>query len=173
MAVALELDPEQIACRADKTGGAYDRSPASPLELHPAAMRAACDLIDRLYQNGLLDLLRAMASSSGDIAGKLAEGADTGEFVRVIRNGMTLLSVLGNIDPATLQRMASAPRDAQAAGAKARDEEDAEPPGMWALFRRFSSPEGRRGLALMADVVESIGRAAKESENKQSFKNGS
>lgn len=121
-------------------------------------MRAACDLIDRLYQNGLLDLLRAMASSSGDIAAKLAEGADTGQVIRVIRNGMTLLSILGNVDPAMLQGTVSPPRNGQAV------EQSSEPPGMWALFRRFSSPDGRRGLTLIADAVESIGRAARESE---------
>lgn len=158
MAIAIELDPEQLGCAADKAGGGYDRSPGAPLELHPAAMRAACDLIDRLYQNGILDILRALASSSGDIAGKMAEGADTAQAVRVIRNGLALLSILGQIDPAIFQTISSAPRSPQAA------QDNADPPGLWSLFRRLESSDSRRGLALLTGIVESIGRAAKPAE---------
>lgn len=157
MAVALELDPEQMGCAPDKAGGAYDHGSGSPLDLHPAAMRAASDLIDRLYQNGMLDLWRAFASSSGDIAAKVAEGADTGKVISAIRNGLTLLSMVGSVDPAILQSIASRPRDQQL-GSKERG----EPPSLWALLRRFSTSDSRRGLALIADTVESIGRAANQ-----------
>jgi uncharacterized protein YjgD (DUF1641 family) len=160
MAVALELDPEQLERAPDKAGV------GSPMELHPAAMRAACDLIDRLYQNGLLDLLRAFASSSGDIAAKVAEGADTGKVISVVRNGMTLLSMLGAVDPATLQNLASQPGDEQSFSGR---QEGAEPPSLWALFRRFSSNDSRRGLALIADTVESIGRAARKTRERQAI----
>ena len=165
MAVALELDPEQVGCAPDNKRPSDEHQPGSPLDLHPAAMRAALDLIDRMYQSGLLDLLRGLASSGGEIASKLTQGADTAQTIRAVRNGIALLSILGTINPEVLQSLASPPGRRQTAqGGMAPAEESPEPPGMWALFRRFSNRDGRRGSALMADVVESVGRAAKVSQ---------
>jgi hypothetical protein len=74
-------------------------------------MRAAYDLIDRMYQNGVLDLLRGLASSGGDIAAKLAENADLAQTIRAVRNGITLPTILGNVDLELLQRIAQPPAE--------------------------------------------------------------
>lgn len=173
MAIALELDPEQISCTADKKGGGYDRPPGSPLDVHPAAIQAASDLLDRMYQSGLLDLLRGMASSGSEIAAKLAEGADSAQTIRAIRNGITLLTILGSIDPAVLQGIARPSADPSSPASPHRPPESAEPPSLFALFRRFSSSDSRRGLTLLANALESLGRAAHAVETKAHGKAGS
>jgi len=154
MSTALELDHPQPIAGTQRNGAHGEESAGLHIDANPEAIRAISDLINRLYDHGGLDLLRALISSGGEIANKLAEGADSPQALRAIRNGVSLLGMLASVEPARLQEISKAvvERSSPARGA-------GEPPSLWTLFKRFRSRESCRTLAVFVDMLESIGRA--------------
>lgn len=150
MATALELNLERPSGDSNSNGHAA----GAPRTANPAAVRAASDLLDRLYDHGVLDFMRGLAGAGGEIASKLAEGADSEQSLRAIRNGLSLLSILASIDPALLQGISKSWTEASG---RHRDNK-ADPPGMWSLLRRMTSRESRRALATILDGLEAMGR---------------
>jgi uncharacterized protein YjgD (DUF1641 family) len=82
------------------------RPHAAPDE-HADAVQAAYALLDELHDAGVLDLLRGLAGAGGDIATRLSEAANTPEAIAALRNAISLMKILGGIDPAILQGVAN------------------------------------------------------------------
>ena len=74
------------------------------------------------------------------------------ETVCALRNLLVMGKLLGSINPKTLHRIAEG-----LPAATQRAPED-KPPSLFRIFRRMSSPNGRRALAAAANVLESAGR---------------
>jgi uncharacterized protein YjgD (DUF1641 family) len=107
-----------------------DRAP----EEHAEAILAAYDVLQQLHDQGVLDIVRGGLAARDQILETVVKDANTPTAIRVIRNllfGSRLLN-------------ASTPK--------------AKPPGLFALFRRMSSEDSRRGLAAAVDFLEGFGR---------------
>ena len=106
-----------------------------------AAHHAANDLIERLYAHGILDFLRALAGSGGDLADRLSQAADSPQGLRMMKNGIALFSILGSVD---LEKLPPS---------------TAELPTLWSLAKRLAGPDSRRALAAIIGALEATGRA--------------
>jgi hypothetical protein len=113
------------------------------------------DLLNRLYDHGMLDLIRAIASGGEDTVTRIATAVNAPQSLRVMRNGLALLSILSSLDPNLLERVARHATQSQAWARVA----DADPPGLWPLFKRFTSRDSRRAFAAIAAGLEGAGRA--------------
>ena len=124
----------------------------APVE-HAAALLDLYELAQVLHERGTLDFVRGLAGASDDVIGRLAEGMSTPESIRFSRNLIELTKLLSQVDPEQL-------RSTFDEGAKllsSRPIADSKPPGLWAIFRRVTSRDGRRALALIAETLNEIG----------------
>lgn len=131
------------------------RVEAAPRE-HAEALLVAWDLLQTSHDQGILELAQGLIGGKDIIAGKLAEAASVPESVNAIRNGIAMARILGSLDPDMLQRLAQG-FDA----ASKEHQEEKEPPSLWTLFRRSTSPDARRGLSFLTSLLTALGRAAK------------
>jgi hypothetical protein len=106
---------------------------------HADAVQAAYALLQELHDAGVLDVLRGLAGAGGDIATRLSQAANTPEAIATLRNMISLMKILGSIDPAILQSIAkilSKPRQ----------------PGLWTTLRRTLGA-GAYGLRVFGQVL--------------------
>ena len=125
---------------------------------HAEALLVAWDLLQTSHDQGILDLAQGLIGGKDIIAGKLAEAANFPESVAAIRNAMAMARIFGALDPDMLQRLAKGFDDA----AKQHQEGETEPPSLWALFRRSTSADARRGLSFLTSLLIALGRATKK-----------
>jgi len=138
--------------RRDAREELLDRLEQAPGE-HAEALLAIYDLLQGLHDRGVLDALNGALSSSDFIMETVVETANAPENIRAIRNLILLSKLLGSIDPEVLGVLAGAPEGlAQAAATKTKT------PGLLSLLQKFNSPDCRRGMALAAGLLESLGK---------------
>jgi uncharacterized protein YjgD (DUF1641 family) len=125
---------------------------------HAEALLVAWDLLQTSHDQGILDLAQGLIGGKDIIAGKLAEAANLPQSVAAIRNGMAVARIFGSLDPDMLQRLAKGFDDAS----EQHNEEEKEPLSLWALFRRSTSADARRGLAFLTSLLIALGRATKK-----------
>ncbi|MES2392476.1 MAG: DUF1641 domain-containing protein [Acidobacteriota bacterium] len=131
------------------------RRVAEAPEEHAEALLGAWDLLQAAHEQGVLDLAQGLIGGRDAIAGKLAEAAKEPESIVALRNLIALGRLLGSVDPEMLQRVA---REAKLAAVE-------EPPSLWQIFRRVASKDGRRGLAMAANLLTGFGRASRGSKH--------
>jgi|GEM_PF-238156 len=120
---------------------------------HADAVLAAYDLLQRAQDHGVLDTLRGAIGAGDTIIGKISEYANTPEGVRLLRNLLAAVRLLGELDPALLHAAAKAMSQAKAEGAGATQ------PSLLESLRRLTGPDSRRALARVAKFTESFGHA--------------
>lgn len=127
------------------------RLEAAPRE-HAEALLAACDILQAAHDKGLLDTVHGMISARDTIASQLAELAHTPQAETGIRNLLGSTKLLASIDPALLDHVTSAVRDAST-----EHREERTPPSLWQLFKRATSEDGRRGLSFLTLLLTRLG----------------
>jgi uncharacterized protein YjgD (DUF1641 family) len=145
--IPLQLPPrdprEELRSRLDR----------APLE-HAEALLAGYEVLQGLYDEGVLDLLRGLLGSGGKMLETATDAARAPESVRLIRNLVILAKTFGEIDPDLLYGFALALPEAMQQ-AKAQGE---EPPGFLAILNKFRSKDLRRGLVAVNSLLEAWGR---------------
>lgn len=124
---------------------------------HAEALLVLWDLLQTSHDQGLLQLAQGLMGGKDIIAGKLADVANLPESVSAIRNGIALARIMGEIDPAMLQRLADGFGDAST-----RQKQEKEPPSLWALFKRSTTADARRGLSFATNLLVALGRALRD-----------
>jgi uncharacterized protein YjgD (DUF1641 family) len=147
MAKPIELIPVQRDPREELKRRVDD----APIE-HAEAVLSVYELLGELHKSGTLDLLRGAVGAQDEIVQHAAGLAAQPEAVRAIRNLLVLGKLLGSIDPDTLHRLT----EGLPAAAEQRPEEN--PPSLLGIFRKMSSKESRRALAVAVNVLESVGK---------------
>jgi uncharacterized protein YjgD (DUF1641 family) len=139
--------------RRDAREELLDRLEQAPGE-HAEALLTIYDLLQGLHDRGVLDALNGALSSGDFIMETVVETANAPENIRAVRNLILLSKLLGNIDPELLGVLAGAIPDglAQAAATKTKA------PSLLSLLQKFNSQDSRRGMALAAELLESLGR---------------
>lgn len=149
MAKPIELMP-----KVDVAQGVREelkrRVDAAPVE-HAEAVLDAYDLLQELHDSGTLDVLRGLLGAGDQVVRHAVALAIKPEVVNGLRNLLVLSKVLGDLNPERLEKAVS---DVDTALNSAPQ----EPPSLFAIFRRMSSTESRRGLAAAVTVLEGVGR---------------
>src|ERR1700704_1194960 len=146
--IPLELpkrDPqEELRSRLEK-------APAG----HAEALLASLDVLQALHDQGVLELLRGVLGGGNKILEIVVDASKTPEAIRGIRNLLIMTKILGSMDPELLNKFALDIPDVLVDAAKAQE---AEPPGFWESFRILRSKNLRRGLVVMNNLLEVLGR---------------
>ena len=122
----------------------------APLQ-HAEALLSGYDLLQRLHDRGVLDLLRGGLGSSDKVLSIIVDAAKTPEAINATRNLLILSKVMFTLEPDLLENIADAVPNGLA---RAKEQ---KPLSLWQLFRQMCSQDTRRALSVMLGVVESFG----------------
>jgi len=143
--IRLEFPPRDA--RAELQSRLQD----APLQ-HAEALLSGYDLLQRLHDHGVLDLLRGGLGSSDKVLSIVVDAAKTPEAINATRNFLILGKVVFTLEPELLENIAKAVPNSLA---RARDQ---KPPSLWQLFKKMCSQDTRRALSAMLGVLESFGK---------------
>ena len=141
---------QPITLRMPNGARHVDASP--PAAEHAEALQSAYELLQLLHDRGVLNLLRGLVAAGDHVVDTLAEAVDTPESVRAIRNFVLLTKFFASIKPEILNSLVQAVTEA------AKKEKSHEAPGLFELFRRLRREDSRHALAVMLDLIESVGQ---------------
>jgi len=123
----------------------------APLQ-HAEALLSGYDLLQRLHDRGVLDLLRGGLGSSDKVLSIVVDAAKTPEAINATRNLLILSKLVFAFEPDLLEDIARAVPNSLA---QAREQ---KPLSLWQLFKKMCSGDTRRALSAMLGVVESFGK---------------
>src|SRR5947208_14383851 len=124
----------------------------APLQ-HAEALLSCYDLLPRLHDRGVLDLLRGGLGSSDKVLSIAVDAAKAPEAINATRNLLILTKVAFTLEPDLLEDVVTAvPRSL----AQAREQ---KPLSLWQIFKKMCSRDTRRALSAMLGIVESFGKS--------------
>jgi uncharacterized protein YjgD (DUF1641 family) len=122
---------------------------------HAEALLAGYEVLQGLHEAGVLDLLRGALGSRDKVLGVAVGAAGSPESIRVIRNLLLLINMLGAIDPEVLKRFTEAGPPALKMMVR-----QPEKPGLWMLIKDFLwNQDFRHGLAAVNTMLEVLGKS--------------
>ncbi len=132
----------------------HSRLEKAPAE-HAEAILAGFEVLQGLHDRGVLELLRGVLDGGNKILEIVVEATKTPEAIRGIRNLVIMTKIFGSIDPELLKKLAEAIPDVLVGEAKAQE---TEPPGFWEVLHILRSKNLRRGLTVVNNLLEALGR---------------
>jgi uncharacterized protein YjgD (DUF1641 family) len=119
---------------------------------HAEAVLAGYDLLQRLHEKGLLDLLIGLLSAGDTVVDRVVNVVSSKEMVTALRIGLIFSSVLSSIDADALH--------AVVAGA------GKEAPSLLSLGKQATSKDARRGIAAAVGLLNVFGTALNKQRSK-------
>jgi uncharacterized protein YjgD (DUF1641 family) len=116
---------------------------------------AAYDLLQRLHEKGLLDLLNGVLSAGDTVVDRVVDVVSSKEMVTALRIGLMFSNLLTQIDADALHAVI--------------EEAGKETPSLLALGKQAASKDARRGLATAVGLLNVFGAAL---SNQQTDKHG-
>lgn len=154
MAQPIPFEPLKRDAREELS----DRLNQAPLD-HAEALLAAYEVLQRLHERGVLDILKGALSAGDTLLETVVEVIKTPEAIRTVRNLLLLTQVLGNIEPELLGVVAHAvPEGLDKISAKG-----GQAPGFFSLIPKFCSKDSRRTMGAAAELIESVGKGLNHS----------
>src|SRR6266566_219424 len=144
--IRLEFPPRDA--RAELQSRLQD----APLQ-HAEALLSGYDLLQRLHDRGVLDLLRGGLGSSDKVLSIVVDAAKTPEAINATRNLLILSKVMFTLKPALLEDIVTAVPNSLAQARKQK------PLSLWQMFKKMCSQDTRRALSAMLGLVESFGKS--------------
>jgi uncharacterized protein YjgD (DUF1641 family) len=123
----------------------------APLQ-HAEALLSGYDLLQRLHDRGVLDLLRGALGSSDQVLSIVVDAAKTPDAINATRNLLILSKVMFALEPELLENIANAVPDTLAQASEQK------PLSLWQMFKKLRSQDTRRALSAMLGLLESFGR---------------
>lgn len=114
------------------------------------AVSAAYALLQELHDRGVLDFLRGLTGAGGDIVTRLSAGANTPESIAALRNIVSLLRILGSIDPEILHGVANIVTKPQPP--------DPDAPRLLSTLKKLTGKDARRALGAAAYGLQVFGK---------------
>lgn len=121
---------------------------------HAEAVLAAYEVLQGLYDRGVLDLMRGALGASDHILQTVTEKASTPEAIHAVRNLLFWRRILGSIEPEWFQSIFKAIPE----GLAKATEQKAKPVGLFSLLRRILSKDTLRGLTAAVEILQTFGR---------------
>jgi uncharacterized protein YjgD (DUF1641 family) len=123
-------------------------------EEHAEAVLAAYEVLQQLYNRGVLEIMRGALMASDEILETVVDNVKTPEAIRAIRNLLFWRQILGSIEPEWFKGIFQAIPEGIAKATAERD----QPVTLFGLLRRFTSKDSLRGLAAAMDFLQAFGR---------------
>jgi uncharacterized protein YjgD (DUF1641 family) len=140
-----------------------DRLRNAPVE-HAQALLAAHDVLQGLYDSGVLDVMRGVLGSRDKVLDIVVGATGSPTALRAIRNLLLLTNMLGSIEPEVLDNFIQA--TPKALNMMVRQPER---PGLWTLVKDFLwNQDFRHGMAAINTMIEVFGRALADETQTQS-----
>src|SRR5205814_9401517 len=145
-AIRLEFSPR------DALEELHTRLQNAPLQ-HAEALLSGYDLLQRLHDRGVLDLMRGGLGSGDKVLSIAVEAAKTPEAINATRNLLILSKVMFTLEPALLEDIVTAVPNNLAQAKKQK------PLSLWQMFKKMCSQDTRRALSAMLGLLESFGKS--------------
>src|SRR6201996_2604152 len=116
----------------------------APVE-HAEAVLAAYDLLQRLHEKGLIDLLNGLLSAADTVVDRVVDVISSKEMVTALRVALILGDLLSSIDADKLHAVVSNSRT--------------QAPSLLAIGKQAISKDARRSMALTVGLLNVIGEA--------------
>ena len=137
---------------ADSREDLIRRVEQAPIE-HAEAVLAAYDLLQRLHEKGLLDLLNGVLSAGDTVVDRVVDVVSSKEMVTALRIGLMFSNLLTQIDADALRAMI--------------EEAGKETPSLLALGKQAASKDARRGLATAVGLLNVFGAALSKQQTER------
>jgi uncharacterized protein YjgD (DUF1641 family) len=111
---------------------------------HAEAILAACALLQKLHEAGLLSLASGLISAGSTIMDRLSDVADSPQAITALRTGLIFGSVLNTLDADELHK------------AMQVGEKDAS---LWRILRGLTTKESRQLAMVGVNLMNVIGKA--------------
>ena len=121
----------------------------APVE-HAEAVLAAYDLLQRLHEKGLIDLLNGLLSAGDTVVDRLVDVISSKEMVTALRITLILGDLLSSIDADKLRTVVSAARK--------------EAPSLLTIGKQAISKDARRSMAMAVGLLNVVGDAINAQE---------
>src|SRR5712672_152869 len=144
--IRLEFPPRDVRAELQT------RLQNAPLQ-HAEALLSGYDLLQRLHDRGVLDLLRGGLGSSDKVLSIVVDATKTPEAIIAARNLLILSKVVFTLEPELLENIAQAVPNSLT---QARDQ---KPLSIWQMLKKMCSQDTRRALSAMLGVIESFGKS--------------
>jgi uncharacterized protein YjgD (DUF1641 family) len=116
----------------------------APVE-HAEAVLAAYDLLQRLHEKGLIDLLNGLLSAGDTVLDRVVDVISSKEMVTALRMTLILGDLLSSIDPDKLRVVVSHARQ--------------EAPSLLTIGKQAMSKDARRSMAMAVGIFNVLGDA--------------
>ena len=120
------------------------RMEQAPVE-HAEAVLAGYDLLQRLHERGIIDLLNGLLSAGDTVVERLVDLISSREMVTALRMALMLSNLLNSINPDELHTVIS--------------NAGKETPSLFAIGKQATSKDARRGTAVAVSLLELLGKA--------------
>ncbi len=144
--IRLEFSPR------DARAELQTRLQNAPLQ-HAEALLSGYDLLQRLHDRGVLDLLRGGLGSSDRVLSILVDTAKTPEAINATRNLLILSKFMFILEPALLEDVVTAVPNSLA------QSKEQKPLSLWQMLKKMCSQDTRRALSAMLGILESFGQS--------------
>jgi uncharacterized protein YjgD (DUF1641 family) len=151
MAKPIAFKPVPVDFKADLERR-LEKAPAE----HAAALLEALEVIAIAHREGVLDLLHGMIGAKDTIAAEIAKYAKQPEGIAGIRNLLTAVKILTELDPEVLDHISKV-----MSSATEEHKREQTPPSLFELAKRATSEDSRRGLSFITLILSSLGRSLK------------
>jgi uncharacterized protein YjgD (DUF1641 family) len=116
----------------------------APVE-HAEAVLAAYDLLQRLHEKGMIDLLNGLLSAGDTVVDRVVDVISSTEVVTALRMALTFVNLLSVIDPDELHTVIS--------------NAGKETPSLLTIGKQATSKDARRGMAAAVGLLGVFGAA--------------
>ncbi|MEG9437392.1 hypothetical protein JAO29_14640 [Edaphobacter sp. HDX4] len=116
----------------------------APIE-HAEAVLAAYDLLERLHEKGIIDLLNGVLSAGDTVVNHVVDVVSSREMVTALRIGLIFTNLLSSIDADKLH-------EAIADAGK-------QTPSLLTIAKQATSKDARRGMATAVGLLNVLGAA--------------
>jgi putative oxidoreductase len=132
---------------SDSRGDLTRRLDQAPTE-HAEALLECYDLVERLHEKGLIDLLNGLLSASDTVSERLVDVASSKQAVAGLRIALIFSHLLNNIDTDSVHGLLTG--------------RDDKPPSLVTIARTATSEDARRGMAVGVGLLEVFGKALRQ-----------
>jgi uncharacterized protein YjgD (DUF1641 family) len=112
---------------------------------HTEALLASYDLLQRLHEKGIIDLVNGLLSAGDTVVERVVDVISSREVVTALRMALIFVNLLSSIDPDELHTVIS--------------NAGKETPSLLAIGKQATSKDARRGMAAAVGLLAVFGAA--------------
>jgi uncharacterized protein YjgD (DUF1641 family) len=121
----------------------------APVE-HAEAVLAAYDLLQRLHEKGIIDLLNGLLAAGDTVVERVVDLISSREMLTALRMALMFSNLLSSIDADKLHAVISNAGN--------------ETPSLLAIGKQATSKDARRGMATAVGLLELLGKALRSQQ---------